>query len=61
MEKKRGRPLIYNTDEERKEAIRKSKTKYMDKKEWYCDYCNNGKNYTLGGKWGHIKTKKTLC
>ena len=27
-------------------------------KEWYCDICNNGKNYTLRGKWSHIGTKK---
>ena len=24
--------------------------------EWYCD--NNGKNYTLRGKWSHLGTKK---
>ena len=27
-------------------------------KEWYCDICNNGKNYTLRGKWSHLSTKK---
>ena len=27
-------------------------------KEWYCDICNNGKNYTLRGKWSHLGTKK---
>ena len=27
-------------------------------KEWYCDVCNNGKNYTLRGKWSHLGTKK---
>ena len=26
--------------------------------EWYCDVCNNGKNYTLRGKWSHLGTKK---
>ena len=25
---------------------------------WYCDVCNNGKNYTLRGKWMHLGTKK---
>ena len=53
----RGRPVIYN-DEERKKAITKSKTKYMLKKEWYCDVCKTGINYTLAGKWCHMKTKK---
>ena len=27
-------------------------------KDWYCDVCNNGKNYRLIGKWSHLKTKK---
>ena len=26
--------------------------------EWYCDVCKNGKNYSLRGKWSHLKTKK---
>ena len=26
--------------------------------EWYCDICNNGKNYQLRGKWSHLGTKK---
>ena len=26
--------------------------------EWYCDVCNNGKNYTLRSKWSHLGTKK---
>ena len=26
--------------------------------EWYCDVCNNGKNYKIGGKWSHLQTKK---
>ena len=30
-------------------------------KEWYCDVCNNGKNYTLRGKWSHLGTKKHEC
>ena len=53
----RGRPVIY-TDEERKKATTKSKTKYMLNKEWYCQTCNNNKNYTLAGKWKHIKSIK---
>ena len=26
--------------------------------EWYCDVCENGKNYTYRGKYMHQKTKK---
>ena len=55
---KRGRPKVYFTEEDRKEALKKSKTKYMLNKEWYCDVCKNGINYTLAGKWCHFKTKR---
>ena len=55
---KRGRPKIYFIEEDRKEALKKSKTKYMLNKEWYCDVCKNGINYTLAGKWCHLKTKR---
>ena len=53
VEFKRGRPIFY-TDEEKKQR----KTDYMLHKPWYCDICNNGKNYTLAGKHCHLKTKK---
>ena len=49
----RGRPRIL-TDEERKN----NKTKYMLEREWYCDICKTGRNYTLGGKHCHMKSKK---
>ena len=52
----RGRPRIL-TDEERKNSIRRSKTKYMLNKEWFCHICDPNRNYTLAGKWGHINTK----
>ena len=55
---KRGRPKVYFTEEDRKEALKKSKTKYMLNKEFYCDVCKNGINYTLAGKWCHLKTKR---
>ena len=54
----RGRPPVYKTEKERKEAITRSKTKYMLNKEWYCDVCNTGRNYTLAGKHCHLKTRK---
>ena len=49
----RGRPRVL-TDEERRE----NKTTYMLNKEWYCEVCNTGRNYTLSGKHCHLKTKK---
>ena len=49
----RGRPRIL-TDEERKNNI----TKYMLEREWYCDICKTGRNYTLAGKHCHMKSKK---
>ena len=54
-----GRHLKYSCEEDRKEAIKQSKTKYMLNKEWICDVCGN-KDYTLAGKWSHIKTKKHI-
>ena len=54
----RGRPPKYSTEEEKKEAIKKQKSKYMLDKEWYCNICNTGRNYTLAGKHCHLKTKK---
>ena len=32
----------------------------MLNKEWYCDICNTGRNYTLAGKWCHLNTKKHI-
>ena len=46
----------YFTEKYRKLAITKSKTKYMLNKPWFCDVCNH--DYTLAGKWCHLKTKK---
>ena len=54
----RGRPPKYATEEERRQATRESKTRYMLNKEWYCTECNNNKNYTLAGKTCHIRTQK---
>ena len=55
--KQRGRPKVFS-DKEKKDAIRRSKSKYMLNKAWYCDICNTGKDYTLAGKSCHINTKK---
>lgn len=52
-----GRQAKYSNEENRKAAIRDSKTKYMVNKEWICSVCEN-RNYTLAGKWSHLKTKK---
>ena len=49
----RGRPKIL-TDEQRKN----NKSNYMLNKEWYCEFCNTGRNYKLAGKFSHLKTQK---
>ena len=51
----RGRPKVFS-DEERKNH----KTTYMLNKEWYCDICKTGRNYTLAGKSCHLKTNKHI-
>ena len=55
--KPRGRSPKYNSEMERKNAIRESKRKYMVNKEWMCIVCDNH-NYTLSGKCKHLHTKK---
>ena len=57
--KSRGRPPKYNSEMERKNAIRESKTRYMLNKEWICIVCDNH-NYTLSGKCKHLHTKKHI-
>ena len=54
-----GRKQKYDTEEDRKNAIRESKTKYMLNKEWTCEVCGNH-DYSLAGKWSHIKTRKHI-
>ena len=51
--KKRGRPRVL-TDEQRKH----NKTRYQLTKEWICPICHPSKNYTIAGKFSHLKTKK---
>ena len=53
-----GRPIKYS-DEERKNALTQSKTKYMLNKEWRCKACDDY-NYTMAGKHSHMKTKKHI-
>lgn len=52
------RPKKYFTEEDRIKVFKKQKNAYMMRKEWYCDVCNNNKNYTLAGKTQHINTSK---
>ena len=52
-------PIKHFSEEERKQAITQSKTKYMVNKEWRCPVCGN-RDYSLAGKWSHIKTKKHM-
>ena len=51
---------MYDTEEERIKALRASRNKYQKNKEWYCDICLNGKNYTARGKFMHLKAKKHI-
>ena len=51
----RGRPRVFTNEE-----IKNHKSAYMLNKEWYCDICKTGRNYTLAGKSCHLKTKNTL-
>ena len=53
--KKRGRPLLYQT-EERKQAIRRNHAKLMRETMWYCEVCQ--REYSLGSKINHTNTKK---
>ena len=46
----------YKTKEERKDAIRRSKTRYMLSKISYCEVCD--REYCLAGKTQHLKTTK---
>ena len=54
-----GRPRKYFTKEERNEGNRPTKTKYMSNKEWICPTCGDH-NYTMAGKWTHLKSKKHI-
>ena len=50
------------TEEEiKKEKRRKYLNEKMKSYEWYCNVCDNGKNYTLRGKCNHLKSKKHEC
>ena len=51
----RGRPRVFTNEE-----IKNHKSAYMLNKEWYCDICKTGRNYTLAGKSCHLKTKKHI-
>ena len=46
----------YKTEEERKDAIRRSETHYMLSKTWYCEVCDH--EYCLDGKTQHLKPIK---
>ena len=48
----------YFCEKDRKEAIKKSKTRYMLNKEWICPDCHH--DYSLAGKWRHLSTQKHI-
>ena len=54
VKKEKARP--YETEEERKDAMKRSKTRYMLSKIWYCEVCDG--EYCLAGKTQHLKTVK---
>ena len=54
--KKRGRPLLYQTEEERKAAIRRTNATFLRETRWYCEVCQG--EYSLGSKINHTNTKK---
>ena len=56
MKKEKARPYFYKTEKERKDVIRRSKTRYMLSKIWYCEVCDRA--YCLAGKTQHLKTIK---
>ena len=56
VKKEKVRPYFYKTEEERKDAIRRSKTRYMLSKIWYCEVCDC--EYCLAGKTQHLKMVK---
>ena len=54
-----GRKPKYNTEKDRKNANKESKTRYMLNKSWICEACD-GHDYSLAGKWSHMRTKKHI-
>ena len=53
--KKRGRPLLYQTEEERKAAIRRTNARFLRETRWYCEVCQ--REYSLGSIINHTNTK----
>ena len=53
---KRGRPLLCQTEEERKAAIRRNNARILRETKWYCEVCQ--REYSLGSKIDHTNTKK---
>jgi len=49
---------MYKTEEERLTALRASRNKYQKTRAWYCDICNNGKNYLMTNKSKHLNSQK---
>ena len=54
-----GRPIKYFNEEDRKNALTQSKTKYMLNKTWICEVCD-GRDYKLAGKHSHMRTRKHI-
>ena len=53
---KRGRPLLYQTEEERKAAITRNNARILRETRGYCEVCQ--REYSLGSKINHTNTKQ---
>ena len=58
VKKEKVQPHFYKTEEERKDAIRRSKIRYMLSKIWHCEVCD--REYCLAGKTQYLKTVKNF-
>ena len=59
--------MVWNEEEMKqlkREDYQEYRRKYLNEKmksyDWYCDVCQNGKNYRLRGKYNHLRTKKHI-
>ena len=55
VKKEKVRPYFYQAEEERKDTIIRSKTRYMLSKIWYCEVCD--REYCLAGKYKEVRSK----
>ena len=54
-----GRKPKYDNEDDRRNANRESKTRYMLNKSWICEACG-GHDYKLAGKHCHLRSRKHI-